>query len=117
MVQADFRHCLLYMYMNITMLSLLSLTALKVMIGIVLMGKASDYQYVNSQVSKNEANQTEQRAKRKGSASESRAGATGIPGAVSEPTTIPRESNKTKARTTKSLSDIERFTLCSNRIV
>ena len=92
------------------------------------MGKASEYQYVN-QATRSEANQREQKVKRSISETKhnrSRSSSTAdlhVAGTVSEPNvsesrqTITKELGRAKPRTTKSLSDIERFTLCSNRIV
>ena len=106
-----------------------SLTALKVLLGIALMGKASEYQYVH-QVARSEANQREQKVKRSISETEhnrSRSSSTAadlhVDRTASQPNfsetqqTITKELGRTKPRATKSLSDIERFTLCSNRIV
>ena len=106
---------------------LFSLTALKVLIGITLMGKASEYQYVNP-VSRSDDNQGEQKVKPSSSEpkhNRSRSSGTDlhVAGTVSEPNisesrhNITRDFGRAKPRTTKSLSDIERFTLCSNRIV
>ena len=92
------------------------------------MGKASEYQYIN-QVTRSEASQGEQKVKRSISETthnRSRSSGTAdvhVVGTASEPSvsqsqqTITKEIGRAKPRATKSLSDIERFTLCSNRIV
>lgn len=102
-----------------------SLTAMKVLLGIVLLGKASEYQYVNP-VSKSQSNMTEQiTLVSESTHGRSRSSSLDLLETVSEPImgrgqqeTI-RQLGKAKPRTTKtkSLSDVERFTLCSNRIV
>ena len=91
------------------------------------MGKASEYQYA-SQVSKSKTNQREQEVKPSLSeAMHNRSRSSSldvhVTGTVSEPVlgesrqNTTRDFGKAKPRTTKSLSDVERFTLCSNRIV
>lgn len=88
------------------------------------MGKASEYQYVNQ----SDDNQREKKVKRSVSEpkhNRSRSSSTDlrVAGTVSEPNisesrqNITREFGRAKPKTSKSLSDIERFTLCSNRIV
>ena len=97
-----------------------SLTALKILLGIILMGKASEYRYIH-QVVKSSPEQTST------SVSDTthfrnRSSSLGLTDTVSKPTNQQdaiTQSSKAKSRVkkTKSLSDVERFTLCSNRIV
>ena len=103
--------------------AVLSLTALKVLIGIILLGKASQYRHV----SKSSDNQTEQVPVSASSSSEAiyhrrksdptKAITEQIESGSQENTTRQGGNTKRRIPKTKSLSDVERFTLCSNRIV
>lgn len=100
----------------------LSLTALKVLIGIILLGKAAEYRHV----SKSSDNQTDNEqtstslteatpGRRKSDPTETTSKRS--EGVDQEDITRPSGHTKRKIPKTKSLSDVERFTLCSNRIV
>ena len=100
-----------------------SLTALKIFLGIVLLGKACQYRatppsspdQVRKSSSTSEVIGSETLRHRRTKSSTS---SVDLMETVSEPTFrgMPKASVKPKMKT-KSLSEIERFTLCSNRIV
>lgn len=101
----------------------LSLTALKVLIGIILLGKASQYRHVSkssdsSQTEQIHASSSSSEATHHRRKSDPTKGVTEQSESGGQEDTT-REGGNTKRRIakTKSLSDIERFTLCSNRIV
>ena len=102
-----------------------SLTALKVLLGIVLMGKASEYQYTNqvtNHTSPKQTKQTSMTSLSENISGRARSSSVDLPGTISEPNMAAnrqqttRQGSKTTTKS-KSLSEIERFTLCSNRIV
>ena len=110
------------------MFAVFSLTALKVLLGIVLLGKASDYQYTDQATTGASPKKTRQASVSSVSDNTSgraRSSSLDLQETVSEPnmaayqqhTTKQRSKTKQSTAKSKSLSEIERFTLCSNRIV